>query len=188
MSRVIGLAGAMGAGKDTVANYLIDRHSFIRIAFADALKDDVCDRFRRTVIVIGNLNGIAKRDLTDEQYVRWLVWEVKPSGIRQLLQEYGTEVRRKEDGQYWVRAWQKRAAPWVEAGHRVVVPDVRFPNEALAISGLGGKVWEIMRPGLPKDTHSSELPLPIIMVDQFLWNQSTVAALEEQVANAYKLL
>ena len=35
------IGGKAGSGKDTVADYLVDKHNFIRFAYADALKDHV---------------------------------------------------------------------------------------------------------------------------------------------------
>ena len=40
MQVIIGIAGLIGSGKDTVANHLIDQHNFKRIKFADKLKDE----------------------------------------------------------------------------------------------------------------------------------------------------
>jgi len=36
--RIIGISGNLGSGKDTVADYLIDHHAYVRIALADPLK------------------------------------------------------------------------------------------------------------------------------------------------------
>ena len=41
MRKIIGIAGLIGSGKDTVANHLINEHNFQRIKFADKLKDGV---------------------------------------------------------------------------------------------------------------------------------------------------
>jgi hypothetical protein len=40
------------------------------------------------------------------------------------------------------------------------VTDVRYPNEAERVLALDGEVWEVVRPGLEPDGHSSEEPLP----------------------------
>ena len=45
MRRIIGIAGLIGSGKDTVANHLINEHNFQRIKFADKLKDGVAAIF-----------------------------------------------------------------------------------------------------------------------------------------------
>ena len=36
---ILGMKGQAGSGKDTVANYLVKKHGFTRIAFADPLKE-----------------------------------------------------------------------------------------------------------------------------------------------------
>ena len=42
---IIGLCGAQGSGKDTVANILVSKYGFVRISFATALKDVVAILF-----------------------------------------------------------------------------------------------------------------------------------------------
>lgn len=38
MSKIIGISGKAGSGKDTVAEYLVDHHGFVRMALADEMK------------------------------------------------------------------------------------------------------------------------------------------------------
>lgn len=63
----------------------------------------------------------------------------------------------------------------------VVVTDVRYPNEAQRIKELKGKIWEIVRPGLESDGHSSEIPLPRDLVDLTIVNDGTLADLKRKV-------
>ena len=42
---IIGLCGAQGSGKDTVANILIAEYGFIKLTFASTLKDVVAILF-----------------------------------------------------------------------------------------------------------------------------------------------
>lgn len=35
---ILGIAGRKGSGKDTVGDYLVARHGFVRVAFADPVK------------------------------------------------------------------------------------------------------------------------------------------------------
>ena len=42
---LIGICGLIGSGKDTVAQNLIDNHNFVKISFADKLKDAVASMF-----------------------------------------------------------------------------------------------------------------------------------------------
>ena len=45
MSQVIGIVGLIGAGKDTVADYLVNFHRYKRESFANSLKDAVAQVF-----------------------------------------------------------------------------------------------------------------------------------------------
>ena len=164
---VVGIAGASGSGKDSVAAWLIQHAGFQRIAFADALKDELRSRFRRTLLRISGFVGPyvdaplgpdEERHLmqppSEEYRLDWLLQE-KPPMVRELLQEFGTEVRRADDPDYWLRAWTQRCVDVP----RVVCPDVRFPNEACLITARGGRLLRVDRPGLGVDTHASETSL-----------------------------
>jgi dephospho-CoA kinase len=67
----IGLIGRMGSGKTTIANKIIKDHDFVRLSFADKLKED-----------------IIKFNLTEDG-------TIKKSRDRALLQNYG-QLRRGE--------------------------------------------------------------------------------------------
>lgn len=66
----------------------------------------------------------------------------------------------------------------------VIVTDVRYPNEAERIKDLEGEVWEIIRPGLESDGHSSEVPLPRDLVDRTIHNDDSLEKLEARVLEA----
>ena len=42
---IIGVCGLIGAGKDTIADYLVNIHQFRRESFANTLKDAVSSEF-----------------------------------------------------------------------------------------------------------------------------------------------
>lgn len=59
---------------------------------------------------------------------------------RRLLQRLGTEVMRKRDPDYWVKAWIIKAEEARKAGFNVCVADCRFRNEAEVILANGGEL------------------------------------------------
>ena len=61
------------------------------------------------------------------------------------------------------------------------VTDVRYPNEADRVHQLGGEVWQIVRPGLESDGHSSEIPLPAEKVDLSIFNGFEIETLYSTV-------
>jgi hypothetical protein len=156
---LIGLMGQKRSGKDTVAGFLTADHGFVRLAFADALRD--------ALLKVDPYVG--RGDLRVSDLIGAVGWEgVKgsPAGpeVRRLLQEFGVAVRAvREDA--WVAVVMRDAATIREGGpgtpspvgRSVVVTDVRFPDEAAAIRAAGGVIVEVRRPGLPDDDgHVSE--------------------------------
>lgn len=148
---LIGLMGQKRSGKDTFAGFLVERHGYVRLAFADALRD--------ALLRVNPLVGRGHLRVSDViATVGWEGAKGSPSGpeIRHLLQEFGMAVR-DTDPDFWIRSVMRRSAALREDGTPVVVTDVRFPNEADAIERQGGILVRIDRPGLPDDDqHPSE--------------------------------
>lgn len=165
---LIGLAGTKRSGKDTVARYLRERHGFAHESFAGPIR-----RFAADVL------GLTADELESckEEPVGWL------DGMtpRKLMQLVGTEGGRDLiHPQLWIRSAMRRASMHTH-GAGVVLSDVRFPNEAEAIRYSGGKVVRLVGRGVIGDSHVSEEPLPVRLVDFELRNDSDFGALFEQV-------
>ncbi len=164
--KIIGLAGRARSGKDTCAGFLTNR-GFLRRGFADPLKEAARAIF-----------GFSDAQLFgDEKEVEDPFWEKSPRRILQLL---GTEaVRQQIDDQAWVKSLMR----FVSTSPRpVVVPDVRFPNEAEAIRAAGGTVWRVDRPGIAGvSAHVSETALDGYSFDRVLRNDGSLADLERGV-------
>ncbi len=106
----IGLCGYMRSGKDTIADYLIKHHEYMRFGFAQALKEEVS----RGV-------GCTPEELNEEPL---------RSEVRPVLQIWGTEFRRAQDPDYWIRqAAQKISHHQSRIDRPIVFNDVRFQNE-----------------------------------------------------------
>lgn len=125
---VVMLSGWLKSGKDAVGDRLVRRHGFVRLAFADALKDEVAA-----------LHGIP-RELMDTQKGKDVVRDVIIAHA---------QARRAQDPRYWIDAVARGIIR--AAGSGVVVTDWRFPNEhdALRDAALcaGGTVraWRVRR-------------------------------------------
>lgn len=154
-SPLIGISGPARAGKDAVALRLVSKWGYERLAFADELRREVKERMPRTLRAIHDLQcnpwTAETRDHVD-RCIDHMLTVTKPRGIRELLQEYGTDVRRADQETYWTSRW------WAAArGRAVVAPDVRFPTEAAAVREAGGVLWRVERPSLgPGLDHVSE--------------------------------
>ncbi len=170
---IIGICGAAGAGKDTVAARLEAAHGFWSLAFADPIYQMVS---AMTGLPVGAL-----RDRTAKE-------ALLPIGKspRELLQSLGTEWGRNmvsED--IWIRIALERASRRL----RAVISDVRFDNEAEAILAAGGSVWRVVRPGVgclvgQTASHSSERGISDRLVSVEISNDGGLDDLERRVDSA----
>lgn len=161
---IVGLSGYARAGKDTVASILVQEHGFRRVAFADALKAVLADlnpivgwKLDERGGAHGSLERVAGlgRPSPDGHGIDWEQAKQRPE-VRELLQRLGCAVR-DHVGQ---NAWVEAALRDVDREERVVVSDVRFPNEAEAIKRRLGQVWRVVREGCgPVNGHVSESAL-----------------------------
>ncbi|MCX5236205.1 hypothetical protein OG824_13435 [Streptomyces prunicolor] len=184
---IIGLSGYSRAGKDTAAQALADR-GWRRAGFADKLRDFL---YALDPLVPGHYGAgtLRLRKLIDT--AGWEYAKVTYPEVRVLLQRAGTEAGRRVLG----------ANVWVDAlfrGHEdapaLVVPDVRFPNEAQAVTDRGGILIRVDRPGVgPKRSgngavHESEVALDDWPFDHRLTNDGSAIDLYEKLAGVAALV
>jgi len=147
---IIGLAGFARSGKDELAKQLVANEGFKRVAFADAMRNilyalnPIIDT--KTVNMAPVINSahveIRVQEIVDE--IGWERAKVEYPEIRQLLQRLGTDGARAHlSDDIWVRTVLENNAETP----RLVIPDVRFPNEAEEIQKRGGVIIRIIREG-----------------------------------------
>lgn len=167
-STLIGLHGFPRSGKDTAALALIN-DGFQRIALADPLRDGLLGV---DPVIVNKFDWSDARRLS--ALVRDFGWETLKADdrfkdeVRRLSQNYGTEGGREIHGtSCWLDAAERRIC-----SPKVVVTDVRFPNEAGWIRQNGGLLVKVVRPGVGAvNTHASETP---IECDAIIENDSTI--------------
>src|SRR6478609_11250458 len=154
---IIGLSGFARSGKDEAARVLVEEYGFVRVAFADKLRE-----------VLYALNPIVDMGFDDflelqPVYVQEVIDAYGWDGYKET--EYGTEIRRllqrlgTEAGRQtlWDTIWIDAALDTVSA-NKVVVTDARFYNEFDAVRERGGVIWRIERDGVgPANSHASEM-------------------------------
>jgi|TARA_Y200000002_G_scaffold381051_1_gene394027 hypothetical protein len=189
---LIGICGLIGSGKDTVAQNLIDNHNFVKISFADKLKDAVASMFSwdRELLDGKTDKSRAWREQVDQYWTQETGREITP---RLVLQEFGTECMREGfyDG-IWVSLTKKHIID--NPNTHFVIPDVRFPNEAKMLYEVGGQVWRVKRGqdpiwfriyqdvGVePKDVHASEWAWAHTKFTHTIDNNGTLLDLKNQV-------
>jgi len=106
-----------------------------------------------------------------------------------LLQVLGTDVGRKLIHQ---DIWVWHLFNQMNMGERIVIPDVRFPNEAKMIEEQGGEVWRINRANHHAvNDHVSEHAMDNHMFKRVVYNNGTLDDLAEEVFmlmhNVFKL-
>ena len=129
---IYGLVGYKGSGKTTACNIIKKNLTdVVQINFKDALVQELKDNFPDLLdAILDNLNEECppgSRPFNIDDLFDW-----KPPLVRTLMQNYGTDVRRKEDSNYWVKKWMTSVGCKNPANH-IIVDDVRFFNESYAI-------------------------------------------------------
>lgn len=164
----IGICGYATAGKDEVANILATNHGFEKVSWADALRRDMW--ILNPIVAVAGSAVITYRDAINcngynEAKVRY-------PELRRLLQDYGTDVHRTVDEDYWI----KRTLGSVTGN--TVFPDTRFPNEAEACD----LVILVNRPGVgPVNGHASDAGLAFPYARITIDNDGTLEDLADKV-------
>lgn len=153
--KILGLCGQKRCGKDTAAQFIIDstpQWNIVRVGFADALKEEVAKAC-----------GVTIEDI-----------ESNKQTFRTILQWWGTDFRRKLHGEdYWLKRWLQKCVSIAPAPHLIIVPDVRFKNEAELIRQFNARIFRVIRYGLPEDGHQSETESHHIQVDDVIPNNDS---------------
>lgn len=137
---LVGLVGFIGSGKGTVGDMLIAK-GFKSDSFAKPLKDCVSNIFDwPRELLEGNTEESRKwRDIPSEYWSKVFGYSFTP---RLALQLFGTEACR--DGLHndiWIHSLLTR----IKGYDKVVITDVRFMNEVIAIQNAGGIIVRVKR-------------------------------------------
>ncbi|WP_410591099.1 hypothetical protein [Amycolatopsis sp. lyj-23] len=174
--RSVGIVGRMRSGKDTAAGVLVREHGYTRLAFADPLKamayatSPILHEGDRLADAVDRLGWERAKDYNPE--------------ARRFLQRLGVSARDTLGPDVWITALTDH----VRRVHGpVVVPDVRFQNEAAELRSRGFVILRIRRPGLSDlDPHVSETESDAIRADVTVTNDSTPDALADRVHQLVK--
>jgi hypothetical protein len=151
---IIGLSGYAQVGKDTVAQHLADKYGFVKVSFADPIREALYALDPQIPDYPG-INGIRLSWIVDRY--GWEIAKQSSPEVRRMLQRFGTEIGRNMFGEdFWVNQGLLKASQH----DNVVFADTRFENEANAIRKHGGQVWRIHKPDHgPVNGHLSEVAL-----------------------------
>lgn len=136
--QLIGLLGKKKSGKTTAAKYIAEilkPNKVLCIGFADALKEEIAQAVGQPV-----------------EYI-----EQHKDNFRLIMQGWGTDFKRKlVRDDYWIKKVLDKLVKVPDDVHTVVIPDVRFINEAHMILGVDGVLVRIERDTMMADFHESE--------------------------------
>lgn len=127
------LAGASGAGKDTVGTMLAQTYGFQRVALADPLKVAMMSLFGLSPEQLWG----AGRNVPDARLGR---------APRELYQRFG-QACGELDPEVWLRPFRAQVEQLRRHGLRVVCTDLRTPREFEVARALGAALWLVVRPG-----------------------------------------
>lgn len=153
--KLIAFTGPAGCGKDTAAIHLAGNYGFVKVSFAEAMKEGVKTMFG---LDDDHVYGSKKEDIIPELGV----------SPRHILQTLGTDWGRTMlHPDIWITAvakgWRKMKSE-AESGNYVgggmVISDLRFENEAEWVRNNGGVVVHISPTGehvaINESEHESE--------------------------------
>jgi rhodanese-related sulfurtransferase len=143
---IIGVIGFIGSGKGTAADILVEKHGFVKLSFADAVKDATAAIFgwQRSLLEGDTEESREFRETKDEWWSNKFGYDFSPRLALQLMgTEAGRDVFHKD---VWVYALERK----MEMYKNVVIADVRFPNEIEWMRSKGGFAVRVCRGADPE--------------------------------------
>lgn len=171
-TRLIGLTGPAGCGKNLVASMIPDA---VVIQLADPL-------YAALSVMLGIPETLLRSRAGKERVIDWI-----GKSPRQMLQTLGTEWgRQKVSEGIWLTLASRRIDELQQAeAVAVAIADVRFDNEAQMIRDRGGEVWSVMRtPASETYAHVSETGISSSLVDLVIDNTGTPEETRDRVIEA----
>lgn len=173
MRKILGITGKARSGKDTIATYLWQHYGFTRMAFADPVK-----------MAAQQIFGLSHDQVWSDELkeVEIPFWGMSPRRMFQLL---GTEAGRNVfGGDLWIKRLAIGLSQLPEDD--IVIPDVRFNDEADFVRANGGTIVHLHRPEGPiikHSGHASEAGVAVKETDYILNNTKDLATLYGEVDN-----
>lgn len=185
---IIGITGKKFNGKDTLGNYL-SKYGYKRMAFADPLKEVL-----RTVFHFNDEQLYGEDKEKPDEY-----WKIAP---RTVMQFVGTDLFRHQinkilpniGNNIWIEVIKRQIIEiWkTNPKQKIVMTDLRFPNEINLIKELNGTIIRVKRNIDKNDNdfvvvHESETYIDTLTVDYDFENNSSKPDLFKKFDDLYKL-
>lgn len=180
---IVGIGSTARVGKDTAALALVRELGYTRRGFADALKAVALDVNPIVLPQAGTVNVDVGHNRLRNIVARegWETAKDRLPEVRRFLQTLGEAVRNHVGESTWLDV------VLTDAPAKLVIPDVRYPNEAEAVKQAGGLLIKIERPGYGGFGHESETALSgFDGWDHVVVNDGSVPELELAVTSYVK--
>ena len=196
MIKLVGICGLAYHGKDTAAQALVEGGGFTKLSFADPIREALL--VLNPIVVTGrNKQESAAGNQYDVYLLDYLSnvvasqgWDQAKKGdmVSRQLQVFGTEMCRNLFGHdCWINVMGKRIKA-LPSESRVVIPDVRFANEAEYIKDNDGLLIYVRRNvETTRMSHASESLEAARFADFVIDNNGSVADLHFKVLEACNL-
>lgn len=171
---LVGLYGPSRAGKDETAGFFVQDFGYEQRAQAAAI---------RTILL--GLNPLISDDVGTVMTMQELFdhcdgdWDRVKAVSRDSV-DYMIRLGQTCRDVIGLDVWLNTAIPSVNSKAKIVISDVRQPNEYEAIKARGGQVWKITRPGV--EFRAMDGLLEGYEFDVTIDNRGTLADLRGQVA------
>jgi len=164
--KIIGLTAKKGSGKDTFADYLVENHGYVKLSFAQYIKESAKVLFQWTDEHFEQ----DKKEIKDEY------WNISP---REFLQQFGTDFLRCQDilnseelkiynDTKIVLSGKKKFTFHIKRlnlhitelykfnsiNNKIVISDIRFEDEYEYVKKLGGTIIKIERSNIKDNIYS----------------------------------
>lgn len=209
---ILGVSGKARTGKGEFAKIACDEYAFKKLSFAGSLKQEVADFLNKWNVEWRHENLYGENSSREE--ILKITMECIDSDVemcdffkffgltrgigkdgffhftpRSLMQWWGTEFRRAQDPDYWVKKTINEIKN-DKSNSRFIIDDLRFENEAIELLNNNAKLIRIERPNNPftvsNPNHESEIGLDNwIEWHYVIENSSTI---DEYVKSIYFVL
>ncbi|WP_287880476.1 hypothetical protein, partial [Acidovorax sp.] len=139
--QIVAFTGLAGSGKDASADHLVEHYGFVRAAFAEALKDMAAHLLDEASV---DYSHLFERHLKEKPIA--MLHGVSGRQIMQTLGDWGRALH----ADWWITILARRlgldGGPDSAPVHdRIVITDVRMPNEAAWVLQHGGLLVRLHR-------------------------------------------
>jgi hypothetical protein len=182
---LIGLySPASKMGKSTTSQFLCEGLGFSLVKFAGPVKAVTAVFLMEMGVPEDQLDAYLEGHLKEAPLGDFGFDHLSSRRIQQVM---GTEAGRKAlDTNLWITIAGRKVRKLLDQGKRVVIDDMRFPNEYDLVKAMGGECWCVYNPRveIPVSDHPSEGLLANHAFDRALINGGTIEDLEGQITEA----